>query len=1178
MATRRERVVLDLQDDFTPGMMKAAGATALLNRELGRLSGQEIAASRSSQMFVRDIERIGREAKGADSSINQLTGRLRVLGEVAAVLSPALAPLGGVAIAGVAGLANQMGAAAIAGGVLIGSLQGVGDALSAMNKAQLEPTDKNLAAAEKALKRLTPAAREFAEAAFDLKPALVAIRNMGQEALMPGLTESLDNLERLGPRVGGIFETVAGAMGDIAADSSASLASDRWADFFSFVEREVPDAITELATTVGSLTHGMVELWEAFTPLNDDFSSWLMGVAAGFDQWATGLSATEGFAEFVDYIQTTGPQLADTLGAVANAVVQIVQATAPLATPVLAGLEAAAKAIGAIADSDLGTPIMGGVAALALLNRSLAVTASLSKVSLQGGLFAGLGTAAVGAKKGAGSFKGLTADLSAMSKQYGNVSRAQSLMLAGMSQTTGAAQRTKESLGGVAKAGAGLAGLGILATGAADGLGLTNTASLALMGSLVPGGVIIGAAAGALLDIKAAGEGATFAIQGLDAAVQSGDMSVLKEQIAAAKAELADINDLDFGGDIFDRIGFQVADTFGGPSADDAKKKIDAARKALEALEEEQRQQEAASKRTAIAFLSQTGANVDLGRWSRRTAEQIKAQAAAIIEAQDAAKKTASSFVTLGNSLNDGKVSLGDWIKEMSDSADALINFTKNSRTAAKRGLNEGLIASLQDAGKEGALRMRQLANATDEEIARANAAWRKGKKAMQDYVDFKVPPKKPKVDVSQSLAEIERLEARLRAIKDESVNVVVRQIGATTLGPRNEAADGATVPKTGKPYADRHLYLLADGEEVISNRYGQADRHRSLLKAINGGLADGGTAETKAQKKAREAREKAQRAAEERRQREEDRRQRRLDAQRTKDLLASDLRDEEEQARLELLDARRRLRSAKKAGRSPQEIREAQLAVKTERNDVIDIRTQKAQDARDAEEERTRREEEERAEHASQMFLAAIEGQERAAQGLIDAAQEQKRSAEEVRDGWAQAMERAGSAATAGFQSDLFGQQQRGLWSGGPGGGTGVSWLDALNGDIAGLQQRQGLISQLSAQGVTGSALEALLAQGNNAQVQDLIGSGRAGEFAAMFAQREALLGSTAQMAGRAAYGAQYDASAAAVAAVDARIQFLEAQLAAISGQRPINVYEAYSAEATAAEIARLQAIQGAA
>jgi hypothetical protein len=38
-------------------------------------------------------------------------------------------------------------------------------------------------------------------------------------------------------------------------------------------------------------------------------------------------------------------------------------------------------------------------------------------------------------------------------------------------------------------------------------------------------------------------------------------------------------------------------------------------------------------------------------------------------------------------------------------------------------------------------------------------------------------------------------------------------------------------------------LTMLAPGEEVISNRYGQADRHRPLLRKINaGGMADGGT------------------------------------------------------------------------------------------------------------------------------------------------------------------------------------------------------------------------------------------------------------------------------------------------------------------------------------------------
>lgn len=57
-------------------------------------------------------------------------------------------------------------------------------------------------------------------------------------------------------------------------------------------------------------------------------------------------------------------------------------------------------------------------------------------------------------------------------------------------------------------------------------------------------------------------------------------------------------------------------------------------------------------------------------------------------------------------------------------------------------------------------------------------------------------------------------------------------------------AADGGTVPKTGKPYADRFLYFLADGEEVIPNRHGEADAYR----AANGipaarRLAAGGTA-----------------------------------------------------------------------------------------------------------------------------------------------------------------------------------------------------------------------------------------------------------------------------------------------------------------------------------------------
>src|SRR3546814_2553141 len=61
-----------------------------------------------------------------------------------------------------------------------------------------------------------------------------------------------------------------------------------------------------------------------------DFSSWMVDVADSFDRWATGLDQTEGFQEFVAYIRENGPQVADTMGALGDAVLQVVQASAQI--------------------------------------------------------------------------------------------------------------------------------------------------------------------------------------------------------------------------------------------------------------------------------------------------------------------------------------------------------------------------------------------------------------------------------------------------------------------------------------------------------------------------------------------------------------------------------------------------------------------------------------------------------------------------------------------------------------------------------------------------------------------------------------------------------------------------------------------------------------------------------
>ena len=293
-------------------------------------------------------------------------------------------------------------------------------------------------------------------------------------------------------------------------------------------------------------------------------------------------------------------------------------------------------------------------------------------------------------------------------------------------------------------------------------------------------------------------------------------------------------------------------------------------------------------------------------------ADQTAQYEEALSGVRDAAYDTTETFLGLGDSLSDSKVSLGDWIEEMVDGARSLRDFRVNAEQAAKNGLDDGLIASLEAAGKDGALRMKQLADASETEIGRANAAWRTQQRQAEKYADqvqnrvlpsqekfnaeldetSKKTPKpnlnpaeqaivdlfgnavqlnreidetdrknaKPNVDASDiasamskahSLANaLDRLATDRRAVINIDTYERTFRMGGNKALPNSEGGTiprmdvGGTVQGQRQPYGDKVFAFLAPGEEVISNRFGQADRHRSLLKAINANsFAAGGTA-----------------------------------------------------------------------------------------------------------------------------------------------------------------------------------------------------------------------------------------------------------------------------------------------------------------------------------------------
>ncbi len=413
--------------------------------------------------------------------------------------------------------------------------------------------------------------------------------------------------------------------------------------------------------------------------------------------------------------------------------------------------------------------------------------------------------------------------------------------------------------------------------------------------------------AGSLEVVNEAGAGTVNAIASIPGALFGmkttfGSSTDTIEAFDQKLASLVESGKAEKAAELFQAIRDAAAE-HGGVSDDDVVKRFDSYQKALDNVS-----------------TSGSDASGSMGELAESTAtlsqEQLDAQAAAqdmadkLQQQQDAARETASSFLGLGDSLNDSKVSLGDWIGELEEQAEALKNFRINAEEAADKGLRQGLIKSLQEAGPEGALRMKQLADGTETEIERANKAFRSGRQETKKYLDSTAEAAGLKIETpveTPGLPEAERgvgryvkqldnvpptleslvksnaeqAEGKVRGYNKEADKVKpglsttitadtgpalaaiarMRAIAAANVMMRVSAiftgrgsADGSTVPKDGGSYADRYLYMLAPGEEVISNRFGQADKNRAALKAANrgaklavvGGLASGGTAKGK--------------------------------------------------------------------------------------------------------------------------------------------------------------------------------------------------------------------------------------------------------------------------------------------------------------------------------------------
>lgn len=418
------------------------------------------------------------------------------------------------------------------------------------------------------------------------------------------------------------------------------------------------------------------------------------------------------------------------------------------------------------------------------------------------------------------------------------------------------------SLSNLARVSAGLGAVALAATDLDEDLGVANTAAYALYGTmLLPGwGTAIGAGIGVISDFGASSEEAAKKIDALgaslDTAVDSGDMRKIREA-ASAIQELADSLPDDLPGPLANNGAIQALRDQ-ERAADQALRGVHDYAFGLDVLNdvvgqypEEARKLQAEAEKTAAA--------------QEEVARAAKEEAEAHKKAREAAREQGEGWLNLSEAAGDTKKSLGEFLTELEKQGQALANFTENAQKAGRRGLRQGLIDHLEELGPAGARRMEQLANASDEEIGRANRAWRKWINSLDEYTDMNVPPKKPEVDPKQAktairqirrgLIELGLMKAEPKITVDNSQALAALAAVANSLGALGAplglaatllAATGANQPKGGgksKPKGDGRIAPSSTprGDRVFTEQLGARSPSYAAPAAPAGGTTGGG-------------------------------------------------------------------------------------------------------------------------------------------------------------------------------------------------------------------------------------------------------------------------------------------------------------------------------------------------
>lgn len=210
--------------------------------------------------------------------------------------------------------------------------RGVASARLAAEKSATSATSKS-DAYRVALEKLSPAARKLFDAIAGpkgLKAAFSEWSKTLQPDVLPIFVRGIDSAKNTLPSLTPLVLGAADAIKALQDRASAEVKNPFWQGFKTDIQTSAEPAIVGLGVAFGNVLKGMAGVVDAFLPHMDGISSTMQRITKRFADWGSKLKGSPEFERFLQYVKDNSGPLAEFLGHIMGAILDVSQALAPM--------------------------------------------------------------------------------------------------------------------------------------------------------------------------------------------------------------------------------------------------------------------------------------------------------------------------------------------------------------------------------------------------------------------------------------------------------------------------------------------------------------------------------------------------------------------------------------------------------------------------------------------------------------------------------------------------------------------------------------------------------------------------------------------------------------------------------------------------------------------------------